>query len=524
MNARAWVWLGLSIAVLGCEATVGASGGGGGATGGGSAGGGASGGGSAVELDSGAPDAGAPDAGAPDSGTPDAGAIDAGAIVSRTFTPLAATVDVPNPERGFYKWFTSDVLSAFDAAQLATLRGQGFRLVHFPVNLSGFRTQNLSTAVLSTLGLRFGELRAQRLKAVVLFSYNFDASGVDATSSQIAAHLAQLKPVLEANADVIAFTRAGFIGAWGEWHSSTNQNSCGYMAGGTPCSVADANRLVVRDALLSGYAPSTSVGFRYPGDVIKWFPTVLDGGTSQQARVAFHNDCFLAGPTDTGTYASATSADRAYVASATEFVPFGGETCDAEQPLRTACADILAEGARYHLAWLNFDYHPSFVTAWTNRRLLRSREGEHRLPPAAGRRSPPRRRAERRAADGLHLAAERRLVARAFGAGAGGGALGPRDGGGGRQPVAPHVAFAGHSEQHPERDAHRAHLGARRALPGLAPRARCLRVVARGARVRAAVRERRRLRPDLEPGRLPPVDRHLRRRAVSVHVAAGSGV
>lgn len=366
MNARAWVWLGLSIAVLGCEATVGASGGGGGATGGGSAGGGASGGGSAVELDSGAPDAGAPDAGAPDSGTPDAGAIDAGAIVSRTFTPLAATVDVPNPERGFYKWFTSDVLSAFDAAQLATLRGQGFRLVHFPVNLSGFRTQNLSTAVLSTLGLRFGELRAQRLKAVVLFSYNFDASGVDATSSQIAAHLAQLKPVLEANADVIAFTRAGFIGAWGEWHSSTNQNSCGYMAGGTPCSVADANRLVVRDALLSGYAPSTSVGFRYPGDVIKWFPTVLDGGTSQQARVAFHNDCFLAGPTDTGTYASATSADRAYVASATEFVPFGGETCDAEQPLRTACADILAEGARYHLAWLNFDYHPSFVTAWTN--------------------------------------------------------------------------------------------------------------------------------------------------------------
>ena len=35
-------------------------------------------------------------------------------------------------------------------------------------------------------------------------------------------HIEQLKLTLTKNADVIAWMEAGFIGAWGEWHTSTH--------------------------------------------------------------------------------------------------------------------------------------------------------------------------------------------------------------------------------------------------------------------------------------------------------------
>ena len=36
----------------------------------------------------------------------------------------------------------------------------------------------------------------------------------------IAGHIEQLAPVVKANADQVYVLQAGFIGSWGEWHSS----------------------------------------------------------------------------------------------------------------------------------------------------------------------------------------------------------------------------------------------------------------------------------------------------------------
>jgi hypothetical protein len=35
-------------------------------------------------------------------------------------------------------------------------------------------------------------------------------------------HIQQLRPVVQANLDVIAFTQTGLIGVWGEWYFSDN--------------------------------------------------------------------------------------------------------------------------------------------------------------------------------------------------------------------------------------------------------------------------------------------------------------
>jgi hypothetical protein len=183
-------------------------------------------------------------------------------------------------------------------------------------------------------------------------------SSIDASSAQIVKHLQQLKPVLATNADVIPYMRAGFIGAYGEWWGSASDNSCGWMSGSTPCDVANANRATVRDALIANVPSTTQIGFRYPADLMRWYPNA-----TQQTRVGMHDDCFLAGPSDTGTYPDAASRD--YAKALTVGAAFGGETCDnGEAPARTDCADILSEGAQYHLAWLNVNYAPSYIGAW----------------------------------------------------------------------------------------------------------------------------------------------------------------
>ncbi len=271
----------------------------------------------------------------------------------------ATTADFPNPERGFYGWSGADFVSAYDAGSVKVTSDAGMRLLLALVQLDNFRSTDLTADWLRALDASFAKVRAVGMKVTLAVSYDFTAGGNDASAAQIKRHLEQLKPVLAANADVIPYMRAGFIGAWGEWHSSQSGNSCGYNSlPSVPCDVADANRVIVRDALFANVPGTTQIGFRSPSDLQKWYPV-----PKQQSRAGMHNDCFLSGPTDTGTYAVAGS--RAYAQALSENAAFGGETCDdAGKPARDTCADILSEGAQYHVAWLNINYGPSFIRAW----------------------------------------------------------------------------------------------------------------------------------------------------------------
>ncbi len=282
-----------------------------------------------------------------------------------TTTPTPVTIsfsasqeNFPSAERGFYGWAGNDFVTQFDAGTMQAGFNAGQRLVFAKVVLDNFRTSDLTDAWLASMNSSFAKVRAAGMKTTLLFSYDFSEGGNDASAAQIKRHLEQLKPVLAANADVIPFMRAGFIGAWGEWHSSKAGNSCGYNAGTTSCDVADANRLIIRDALYANIPSTTQIGFRYPPDLQKWYPA-----PTQQKRAGIHNDCFLAGPTDSGTYE--TDAARTYAKALTADAAFGGETCEnAGTPVRNTCADILSEGAQYHVAWLNIDYAPSVINAW----------------------------------------------------------------------------------------------------------------------------------------------------------------
>lgn len=283
---------------------------------------------------------------------------DAAPPLTTTFTPT--TLELPNPERGFYA-FGSD-LAKLTASELQEVRDvKGLRLLYAPTLLAAYRTTPLPKSYLDTLTGKLALVRAQGMKLVLRFAYNYDAGGEDATLSMVEQHIAQLGPLLKANADVIAYLQAGFIGAWGEWHSSSNGLA------------SDANKAAIRDALLAAAPAGQPVQFRYPPDLIKWYPTVLDAsqafGTTAQARIAAHNDCFLSSNTDVGTYSSNTTLgnqQRAYIKALTVYTPYGGETCDAgsASEQRRSCSAILAEGRDYHLTYLNLSYYQAFHDRW----------------------------------------------------------------------------------------------------------------------------------------------------------------
>lgn len=276
-------------------------------------------------------------------------------LQTATFTPSEA--EIANPERGFYRAGERD-LAALDQASLARVYAGGERLVYARIDLSKYRDGPIAARDLDRLVRGFAAARAAGIKLIVRAVYNYPRGETDYHQAQdaplpvVRAHLAQLKPAFAANADVIAFVQAGFIGAWGEWHSSSNDLT------------SAPNRRAVRDALLAAVPETRSIQFRYPPDLIAWGPL---------PRVGFHNDCFMASQTDVGTFsenAGQRTREQAAMARLTAEAPFGGETCNpADDPgavPRTGCAAILDEGARYHLSYLNADYYRRlFHDRWT---------------------------------------------------------------------------------------------------------------------------------------------------------------
>lgn len=175
-------------------------------------------------------------------------------------------------------------------------------------------------------------VRASGKKAIVRFGYSnthVSDSSVDPRTihqepdkDQILAHIAQIKPILQDFEDIICVAQAGFIGTYGEWYYTTHFST--FTKEGskwkesrdwTYHSSTDQvegfeNRHEVLEAILDAYPASRQVEVRTPaykqyylspGHVSQW--TELGGfGTEPVNRIAFHNDAFLYGGSDMGTF------------------------------------------------------------------------------------------------------------------------------------------------------------------------------------------------------------------------------
>lgn len=290
---------------------------------------------------------------------------------------------VSNPERGFRN--TADLRVVNDFSQR---REQGFTTVYGGVLLDDYLASDLDQALLDVLQSNFDAARAAGVKLLPRFYHQADLSpgATDAALEVALAHVEQLGPLLEANADVIAALHAGFVGAWGEWHGSTTGLD------------QEAPREQILAALLEALPASRSVLLRRPS-----FKSLAYGGPltessawngSELARLGHLNDCFLASDDDLGTYQLEGEKDYALADSA--FTAVDGETC-AVNPPRSQCAAALAELALHHWSTLNVDYQQDVLNGWREEGCFESiacRLGYrfvllgHRSPAAARRGTP----------------------------------------------------------------------------------------------------------------------------------------
>ncbi len=281
-----------------------------------------------------------------------------------TYTP--STAKIANPERGFYR-HTETFGSNYHALNQTTLTGyrvnNNYTLILRVFYLDNFINSKINNTFLNNMKSDFTKIRAAGLKCVVRFAYSDDPSAAqrDATKSRILSHINQLKPILQANSDVIATVQAGFIGAWGEWYYTDN-------FGMSPTAADYANRKTVLEAILSA-VPNRTVQVRTPKLKTKMYETstalslTQAFGTTSLSRVGHHNDCFLASGSDSGTYTSNIVNEYAYLEQETKFLPMGGESCAINAP-RSECATALTELKKFHWSFMNLDYYPGVINGF----------------------------------------------------------------------------------------------------------------------------------------------------------------
>lgn len=279
-------------------------------------------------------------------------------LVSVVYT--ASDEHLPNPERGFFTYTESFPHSpVLNASRLRALRDESITLIWALYSIGAYRDQDLPDSFLERLDADFAAMRDAGIKCVLRFRYALNMQEPDAPLEVVLRHLDQLQPVFERNYDVIAAAHAGFIGAWGEWHASTN----------------NLTRLENMRAILFKFMdvlPERAIQLRYPENKMQIFETSA-GLTPEQAfdgsylsRTGHHNDCFLASRDDVGTYRISPTWEKNYLNKETRYVPMGGETCTPRDGTQYyVCDNALKELAQMHWSYLNRDYYRGILNHWT---------------------------------------------------------------------------------------------------------------------------------------------------------------
>ncbi|WP_343695009.1 DUF4832 domain-containing protein [Flavobacterium sp.] len=286
----------------------------------------------------------------------DGGEVDGTSKVTYTASNEVFT----NPERGFmHTWQVNSEGAAMTAASLNNLKKENVSLILRLYYLEKFKTSALSQTQLDLIKTDFMRLREAGLKCVLRFAYTDAQDGSDASVAVISGHLDQLKPILEENKDVIAFVQAGFVGAWGEWYYTTNQLT-------TP-----ANKKLIIDKLLASFPKEVKIQLRTPKIKQDYVGTTIamdataGYGTSNTARLGFHNDCFMASVDDYGTYIDITS-EKTYISNEALYVPTGGETCPPTDVPVASCSTAEKEMSLLKWTYLNLDYYGPVLQEWRN--------------------------------------------------------------------------------------------------------------------------------------------------------------
>jgi hypothetical protein len=256
-----------------------------------------------------------------------------------------------NPERGFRhelddfcawsdtqvpRQWHPDVNGSHQMQRLFEAKPNNLTVVQAYCYLDG-ESDLIPPALLETLDRGFDRLRASGVKALFRFAYDHcpvdDKGEGNYTVERILKHVAQLGPTMQRNADAVYVLQAGFVGCWGEWHSSRAWMEHRQLEGNS----SDIARIVAAE-LEQLIPPDRKMMMRYPWDKccgrdsnggalrsatsealgLEW--GTVDASTAHSskafARIGFDDDGFMCcGPTnnDGGTWGTSLYGSPTYV-------------------------------------------------------------------------------------------------------------------------------------------------------------------------------------------------------------------
>ena len=274
----------------------------------------------------------------------------------------------------------------------------GLTLAQTYCYLERFMDAPLSNKKLEALGRSLARLRAAGLKAVLRFAYEKEMGQATGPNLEtILGHIDQLAPVIRENADVIHVMQAGFVGAWGEWHSSAQKLEKDHAA-----------LAAIVAKVLDVLPPQRMTQVRVP-KYKRWVLSepVLDAfealsadtafSATPAARIGFNNDGFLAGTTCGGTwpeppqFSNPGNPEFDYMTQECPYVPVDGELFWADQGgkvdgLRAAVRMRLHHYSSFSLAhsYSEREGKPYSIDHWMKTPLTVQQVRQANLPVADG--------------------------------------------------------------------------------------------------------------------------------------------
>jgi uncharacterized protein DUF4832/uncharacterized protein DUF4874 len=191
---------------------------------------------------------------------------------------------------------------------------------------------------LDLLQTSLDNLRKNGLKAVLRFAYERDMQRTAGPDVQrVLQHLDQLEPIVRRNTDVIYVLQAGCIGAWGEWHSSTHIAGDDYAA--RAAIVKRLLKLLPKDRMTQVRVPKYKrLVLEQPVfDAFEEVTAEIAHSDRPAARIGFHNDGFLAGASDGGTwpegpqFGNVGNPEFDYMTRESAYLPIDGELFWSDQ-------------------------------------------------------------------------------------------------------------------------------------------------------------------------------------------------
>ncbi len=293
---------------------------------------------------------------------------------TQIYTFTESITEFNNPDMGFYRPTGVRVSPDTESTWWKNPIWYSNRLVHLRIGLREFSEKynkvqdyDITEDTIQKLNIWVDQIRKAGGTAIVRFAYD-DFEGyadLEPDIAQIEKHIEQLKPFFEANEDIIACVETGFLGKWGEQHTSKI--------------VTDENIKRVTDKLLEVVPKSRTVSVRRPryyacvtgADINSIDKDMPEKGTPAY-RVGVFNDGYLGSRSDLGTFLN-RQKEIAWLNNQATHTIYGGEVVwgvptelDDKGYVFNSPEHIEEEMFITHTSYLNEEWNDKVINGYKN--------------------------------------------------------------------------------------------------------------------------------------------------------------